>query len=404
LLHGPSFSALTHRLRGGRLDAWAVHGRAARRAAAGEDVILLSIGDPDFETPPPVVAAAFASIREGRTHYSPAAGERSLREAAARYHRRLSGQEVGANNVLVVPGAQCGLFCGILCVAGPGEEVLVPEPMYVTYETVIAASGATLVPVPLRPENDFHLDPSDLEAAVTPRTRAVLLNTPHNPTGAVLTAETLAAVGELAERRDLWVVSDEVYARMTFERPHVSAASTPAATERVVTVSSLSKSHAMTGWRIGWVVVPDALAPHVEMLLGCMLYGSPPFIQDAAVAALEESEASVEHMRAAYRRRRDLACERLARAPGLAIHRPEGGMFVMLDVRPTGLSGIEFADRLLDAERVSVLPGEGFGDNAAGHVRVSFAVELERLIEACTRIVRFCHRLAQSGALDSARR
>lgn len=374
-----------------------------RDLANGEDVIVLSIGDPDFDTPAPIVEAAIESLRAGRTHYSEAGGIQPLREAIARNVSRRSAREISAERVVFLPGAQAALFAVCLCVLEPGDEVITPDPTYVTYEAVIGSTDAGAIRVPLRAENRFHLRPEDVEASITPRTRALLINNPHNPTGAALTAEEIEALGELCRRHDLWLIADEVYADLTYDRPHVSPLSFPALDDRVAVVSSLSKSHAMTGWRHGWAVGPEELAHHLHRLAICMLYGSPRFIQDAGCVALSEPLPELEMMRLAYMRRAEILLEGLAGAPGISCYRPEAGMFVLVDVRRTGLDGWSFAEGLFEAEGVSTLPGEGFGANSAGHVRISLAVEDERLMEACRRITRYARGLARSEVSMSTR-
>lgn len=383
------YSALTNRLAGEGAEAWSIHTRAEAMKMDGHDVILLSVGDPDFDTPGKIVDTAVESLRGGRTHYTPAGGIHPLRVAAAQHHHRQTGQATGPENVVIVPGAQCGLYCAAMCVLEPGQNVLIPEPMYVTYEGVVGASGAQIVTLPLRPENAFHLDPDDVRKAITPSTRALLLNTPHNPTGAVTHRETLEAIASIAEKHDLWVLTDEVYGDLAFEAKHISPSSIPSLAPRCVTISSLSKSYAMTGWRLGWVVAPQALTYHHERLLGCMLYGSPTFIQDAAITALNSPDTDLTQMRNAYRSRRDAVCDYLSSVQGLVCHRPEAGIYVMLDIRKTRLSGKEFANQLLDSELVSLLPGEGFGPSGAGHVRFSLCEDRRTLVEACRRIDRF---------------
>ncbi len=387
------YSSLVDRIAGEGAEAWEIHARAGERLRQGDDVILLSIGDPDFDTPAPIVDAAVASLRSGRTHYTASLGDRALRGAVADHHVRLTGQRVTAENVAIVPGAQCGLFSAAHCVLEAGDEVIGADPAYVTYEGVVASAGAKFVRVPLESARRFHLDPEAVVAAVTPRTRALLLNTPHNPTGAMITPTELRALEKIALEHDLWVISDEVYAEMTFEQPHAAPAGLPRLAERCITVSSLSKSHAMTGWRLGWVVGPEKLIGHLDHLLGCMLYGSPPFIQDAAIRALQHDGDGLEEMKAAFLRRRDLVCAALGPVPGLGCPKPEAGMFVMLDIRPTGLSANAFANALLDREGVSLLPGEGFGPAAAGHVRLSLSAPEDSLEEACRRIARFVRAL-----------
>ena len=250
-----------------------------------------------------------------------------------------------------------------------------------------------IVRVPQRPENGFHLDPKDVARAITPRTRAIFLATPCNPTGAMMPRATLEQVAALARQHDLWVVSDEVYATLTFGEQHVSIAGLPGMAERAVTINSLSKSHAMTGWRMGWIVGPKALIAHVYNLSMAMLYGLPTFLQRGAVVALEQDLAEVEIMRATYQRRRDMAVTRLNQVPGLKCLSPDAGMFMMLDVRGTGLSSAEFSTKLYEATGVSVLDATAFGQSAAGHVRVSFVADDQSLEEACRRISGFVRTL-----------
>ncbi|MQG91605.1 pyridoxal phosphate-dependent aminotransferase [Pseudomonas sp. MN1F] len=390
------FSSLTQRIAGDGAAAWEIHYRALAMLEQGREVLLLSVGDPDFDTPAPIVQAAVASLEAGNTHYADVRGKRSLREAIARRHQQRSGQAVTAEQVTVLAGAQCALFCVAQCVLEPGDEVIVAEPMYVTYEAVFGACGAKVVPVPVRPEHGFRVQPADVAARITPRTRALALNSPHNPSGASLPRSTWQALAELCIAHDLWLISDEVYSELLFEGEHISPASLPGMAERTATLNSLSKSHAMTGWRVGWVVGSPALSGHLENLALCMLYGSPDFIQDAAVAALEQPLPELDGMREAYRQRRDLVCASLADCPGIRALKPDGGMFVMVDIRETGLSAQAFADRLLDQHGVSVLAGEAFGPSAAGHIRLGLVLGAEPLREACRRIARCASELMEA--------
>ena len=383
------FSSLTEQLAPEAVDAWSIHTRARQMKNDGHDVIVLSIGEPNFDTPAPIVETAVTALRNGRTHYTPAAGVMAFREAIANYHVGQGLGHVTPDQVVVAPGAQCGLFAAAMCVFGPGDSVLVPEPMYVTYDGVVAATRAEVTPVPLRPENGFHLDPEDVIARLRDNTKALIVNTPHNPTGTVMHEDTIAALAEICEQHDLWLLSDEVYADLAFERPHVSPLSHPTLKHRTAGIFSLSKAFAMTGWRMGWVTAPAELAIHIEGLLSCMLFGAPPFIQDAGITALEDALEDVGRMRDEYRQRRDLVCDLLGPINKLHCHRPEAGMYVMIDVRETGMEGKEFANKLLDAEGVSLLPGEGFGDSGRGHVRFSTCEAPELLEEACKRIQRF---------------
>ncbi|AXA24650.1 pyridoxal phosphate-dependent aminotransferase [Pseudomonas putida] len=382
------FSKLTQRIAGDGAAAWEIHYRALELQAQGRDILLLSVGDPDFDTPAPIVQAAIDSLQDGHTHYSDVRGKLALRQAIARRHRQRSGQAVDADQVTVLAGAQCALFCVAQCVLDPGDEVIVAEPMYVTYEAVFGACGATVVPVPVKPEHGFRVQAEDVAARITPRTRALALNSPHNPSGASLPRSTWEALAELCVAHDLWLISDEVYSELLYEGEHISPGSLPGMADRTATLNSLSKSHAMTGWRVGWVVGSPALASHLENLALCMLYGSPDFIQDAAVVALEQRLPELEAMREAYRQRRDLVCERLADCPGVKALKPDGGMFVMVDIRQTGLSAQAFSSLLLEEHGVSVLAGEAFGPSAAGHIRLGLVLGAEALTEACRRIAR----------------
>jgi arginine:pyruvate transaminase len=260
---------------------------------------------------------------------------------------------------------------------------------------VIGTTGATMVTVPLIPERGFHPDLDAMAAAITPKTRVLWINSPHNPTGAVFTAGEIAAIAEMARRHDLWLLSDEVYEDLAFARPHVSPWSLPGMAERTVVVSSLSKSHAAPGFRCGWIIGPPALQGHLFNLLLCMTYGSPGFLQEAALAALREELPEVAALREDYRRRGGMMSRLLADAPGCRSVPPEGGMFVLLDIRGTGLGSQDFALGLLESEHVAVLPCDGFGPSAAGHLRIALSQPDARLKEAGERIVRYAQRLAQ---------
>jgi arginine:pyruvate transaminase len=388
------FERGVERISGTRAGAWSVHMEAARRREAGQDVIVLTIGDPDQAPPAPVIEATIEALRRHRTGYSAMIGYPRVREAIAARFQRRTGRLCGADNVVVTPGAQGGLFCALQCLAGPGDEVIIPEPVYATYGGVIGASGAQMVTVPLRADRGFHPDIDLMARAVTPRTRVIWINSPHNPTGAVFTAEEIAAVAELCRSHDLWLLSDEVYEDLAFARPHVSPWSLPDMAERTVVVSSLSKSHAMPGFRFGWIIGPPALSRYLFSLLLSVTYGSPAFIQDGVLPALECELPEVAALREAYRGRAHLLSGILADAPRCRVTIPEGGMFVLFDVRDTGLSSEQFAQSLLERENVALLSCDGFGPSAVGHLRIALTAPEPRLAEAGRRIVRFARSLA----------
>ena len=388
------FSPLVDRIAGRGAGAWSIHMEAARLREQGQDVIFLTVGDPDQAPPEPVIDATIDALRRHRTGYSSIIGFPKVREAIAARFQRRTGRPCNADNVVVTPGAQGGVYCALQCLAGPGDEVIVPEPIYNTYEPVIGATGARLVTVPLRAERGFHPDLDVIAGAVTPRARVVWINSPHNPTGVVLTATEVAGIAELCRRRDLWLLSDEVYEDLAFARPHISPWSLPGMSERTVVVSSLSKSHAMPGFRFGWIIGPAALSRHLFDLLVAMIYGSPAFIQDGVMPALEHDLPEAVALREAYRNRAGLLSRILAEASNCRVTPPEGGMFVLLDIRGTGPASEAFARQLLVRERVAVLPCDGFGSSAVGHLRISLTAPEPRLAEAGRRIVRFAASLA----------
>ncbi|MFL1527995.1 pyridoxal phosphate-dependent aminotransferase [Pseudomonas sp. O230] len=387
------YSSMVKRISGETVTAWDIHYAACDAQARGEDAIVLSIGDPDFATADEICAAAVQAINAGDTHYTHVIGRPELREAIAAKQAVLLGQPVSADNVALVAGAQNGLYATAMCLFEQGDEVLVPAPMYLTYEASIQASGARLVPIAQPAENDFRLTLGAIEAVITDKTRGIALATPNNPTGNVYTREELEAVALVAQRHNLWVISDEVYGQLTYDRPHQSVATLEGMAERTVVLNSLSKSHAMTGWRVGWVVGPQELIGHLDNLLLCMLYGLPGFIQAAALKALELDEQVVSQARALYRRRRDLVVEGLRHVPLLKCKVPEAGMFMLVDVRESGLSSTDFAWQLFRETGVAVLDASAFGASTAGFVRISFTVSDAALSDACGRIARFVNGL-----------
>ena len=330
-VRGMRFSPLADRLARDDTQAWNVHRLASERRARGDDIIMLTIGDPDFETPPVVVEAAYASMRAGRTHYAYSQGDR--RCGGDRQARVDVGRAAGDASASCSSRARRPRCSPSASACSAGRRGHRPRAVLRDLSRIFAAAGATTVNVPLRPERGFQLDVAEVEAALTERTRAIVLTTPHNPTGACVPAETLAALGELCREHDLWLVSDEVYGSLLFGgRRHASVLAVDGAEERIAGISSLSKSHAMTGWRTGWAVVPEELKTRLVLLLDCMLFGSPPFISDAATTALREADAATAEMRAAYESRAAVVA-RIDGEAGLRCHMPMGGMFIMLDVR-----------------------------------------------------------------------
>ncbi len=390
------FSPFVERISGHGVAAWDIHHAAFDAKRAGEDVIILSIGDPDFATPDFITEAAVTALRAGDTHYTDIAGRPDLRQAIAqRYSARL-GRPLQAESVITVAGAQNALFVASMCLLQAGDEVIALDPMYVTYEATLKASGATLVRVECSPDSGFRLDSERLKAAITPRTRAIFLSNPNNPTGVVLDLNELQAIADLAIAHDLWVVVDEVYESLCYEREHQSLASLPGMQQRCVVIGSLSKSHAMTGWRCGWIVADPLLISHAETLSLSMLYGLPGFVMQGALAAVLAHEEVTAGMRDVYRRRRDLVVTALSDCPGISVLTPDAGMFVLVDVRGTGLSSLDFAWRLYREAGVSVLDAAAFGEPAQGFVRLSFTLGENQLAKGCERIRSFVQTLVSA--------
>ena len=392
------FSNLVDRVAGEGADAWEIYYTASELKRQGRDIINLCIGDPDFDAPEVAKQALIKAVENNDSHYADIPGRPAVRSAIAEEFCNRTGVPLTGANVIFMAGAQNALYAVCQCLFQAGDEVIVFEPAYVTYEATIQATGATIVKVPSPPRAGFHVDLDALERAVSPKTRGILFATPCNPTGAVLSHAEAQTIAELAQKHDLWVVSDEVYGALTFETPHLSIASLPGMAERSATVSSLAKSHAMPGYRAGWAIGPKPLIDHILTLSLCMLYGLPGFIQEAAVAAIKHGQADVARMKAAYKMRRDNLLETLGRVQSLRVAKPEGGMFVLVNVEATGLTAKQFASRLLDEEGVALLPADAFGASAKGHLRICFGLGDEALATAAARITAFCHRLATERA------
>jgi arginine:pyruvate transaminase len=391
------YSSLVDRVKGDAADVWDAHYRAKADKERGEDVIVLSVGDPDFATPDAITEAAIAALRSGDTHYTSVAGVEVFRDTIAKRYRPEFGEEICADNVLVTSGAQNALFIASMCITEKDDEVIVLQPMYVTYEATVRASGAILVPVVLDEPSGFRLNADHLKAAITPRTKAIYFATPSNPTGISLNRIELQAIADLAIEHNLWVVADEVYSDLVFNAEFFHIASLPGMAERTITLGSLSKSYAMTGWRIGWALGPKEFIDNAAKLALCMLYGLPGFVQQAGIYALKYAQQDIVNMREAYRGRRDLLIQKFDVIPGLKPLKPDAGMFLMVDVRSTGLTAPEFVAQLYGHSKVSVLDATAFGASAKGYVRVSFAVDEATLLDATNRIAAFVGSLSSNA-------
>ena len=378
---------IINRVSGLGSEKWAVHMEAKRLRMAGEKLIFLSIGEPDLPPPPAIVDVACKQMKAGRTKYAGGHGELALREALARHYAKQTGRPISADQFLFLPGTQTALALAFMSIIEPGDEVILFDPYYATYEAVVSAPGGMPVPVMLDPDKGFHPDLAALERAITPRTKAILLNSPSNPTGAVFTPAEIAAIGAVAKKHDLWIVSDEVYATLVHEGHSFSSPfADKTLEERVIVCSSISKSHALPGFRCGWIAASEDYCARVVSLSETLLFGSQPFLEDATAFALSNEFAETKLMQQLYVARGRALVEGLRGSNKVSAQMPEGGMFVMVDVRRTGLSGDEFAWRLLREKGVVTMPGESFGTSAAGHLRVALTVGEEEMREAASRI------------------
>ena len=388
------FSSLTTRIQekstathGQTVDPWAVHSKALAMADAGQSVTVLSIGQEANQlTPDVVVDEAIKSLQSGRHHYADVRGQQALRQAIASYHTKLTGQEVNATMVTVFAGAQNAFFSLAQILLEPGDEVVLLAPYYTTYQATFSAPGPRLVIVELNTDDHYQLDEEKLLQSITADTRAIVLNAPNNPLGSRYSKAQLRSIVNACVEHNIWLILDAVYLdivdRQSIDVPH----DIPGANDILITVGSLSKSHRMTGWRIGWAVGPAAISEHLYNLSVCMHYGLAPFIQDAATAALEKAQATPELVRNVMNSRRALAVEQLNALSPARLIDPEQGMFILIDVEPLGITAYDFAVKLLDTTLVSVLPCDGFGPGGRYLVRIGLCVDGEELSEACRRI------------------
>ena len=367
-------------------SAFEVLVRARALEATGRNVVHLEIGEPDFDTPAHVVEAAKKALDDGWTHYGPTQGYPELREAIAQHISQTRGISVGADRVCVVPGGKPIIFFPMMALLQAGDEVIYPNPGFPIYESMINTMGAKAVPVPLIEERGFSFDLNILRDSLTDRTRMLVLNSPQNPTGGVIPAEDIAAIADLVRERDLIVLSDEIYSRIYYDAPPSSIASLPGMLEKTIILDGFSKTYAMTGWRIGYGVMPVPLVDAVNKLMVNSNSCTASFTQRAAIAALTGPQDAVHQMVAEFRRRRDAFCAELNRIPGFHCETPGGAFYAYANVKATGIDSKKLSDRLLQEAGVACLNGGAFGRYGEGYIRFSYANSLENLMEAARRI------------------
>lgn len=384
-------------LTGGGSDGWELFNRARRMIAAGEEVTELTIGEHDIRTDPSILAAMHASAMDGHTGYAMVPGTSRLRDTVAARLSERTGVATTRDNILITPGGQAGLFATHMAVIEPGDEALYIDPYYATYPGTLRGAGAKPVAIETRAEDAFQPRAEDIAARAN-GARSLLINSPNNPTGTVYSRATLDGIARTCREHDLWLISDEVYDTQVWDDgAHISPRALPDMQDRSLVVGSMSKSHAMTGSRIGWVAGPPETIAHLITLATHTTYGVPGFIQDAAVFAIDEGTELEDRIAAPFRRRRQIAQQIVNAQNTVTLIPPQGAMYLMLDIRATGLTGDAFANHLLDTHRIAVMPGESFGRAAAGHIRVAMTIDDDRFALALKTLCKEAHTLSQGS-------
>jgi aspartate/methionine/tyrosine aminotransferase len=374
----------------GTETAFEVLAKAKALEKQGKEVIHLEIGEPDFDTPKNIKEAAVKALYSGYTHYVPAAGIPELREAIAEYISKTRKISVNPEEVVVTPGAKPIMFFSILACVNEGEEVMYPNPGFPIYESVINFVGAKPVPIPLLEKNDFRLDHEDFKKKVSKKTKMIILNSPENPTGGVLTREDLKVIADcIADRDDVIVLSDEIYSRIIYEGEHESIASLPGMKDKTIILDGFSKTYAMTGWRLGYGVMRKDIAQKVAQLMVNSNSCTCAFVQMAGFEALKGPQNDVDKMVAEFKKRREVIVSGLNQIKGITCKKPRGAFYVFPNITGTRMSCREFGDRLLREASVAVLPGTSFGKYGEGYLRLSFANSIENIRKALDRIANF---------------
>lgn len=379
---------------GGGSDGWDVFYKARRMISEGVDVTELTIGEHDIRTDPVILTAMDQSARGGHTGYAMVPGTQEMREAVAARLTERTGVPTTYDNILITPGGQSALFAAHVATCSPGDRALYIDPYYATYPGTIRGVGAEPVPIRTHASNSFKPTPGEIAEEAAKGAASLLVNTPNNPTGTVYGRDTLNGIAQVCKDHDLWLISDEVYDTQVWDGEHISPRTLPGMADRTLVVGSMSKSHAMTGSRIGWIAGPKEVITHLINLATHTTYGVPGFIQDAAVFALAQGEGLEDEIAAPFQRRCEIAKDILANQNTVGLIPAQGAMYIMLDVRATGLSGEDFANSLLDAHHIATMPGESFGQSAHGHIRVAMTVDDARFKTALQTLVDHAEKLA----------
>ncbi|MFH1443525.1 MAG: pyridoxal phosphate-dependent aminotransferase [Candidatus Micrarchaeota archaeon] len=370
----------------GTETAFEVLAKAKALEAQGKSIVHLEIGEPDFDTPMNIKEAGISAIRKNYTHYGPSAGLMDARKAVADYSGKIRGMQFSPEEVVIVPGGKPIMFFAIMAITNPGDEIIYPNPGFPIYESMINFMGGKAVPAPIREERDFSLDVEELGKLVTPKTKMIIINSPGNPTGGILERKDLEGIAKIAIKNDLWVLSDEIYQQIIYDKEHVSIATFPGMRERTIILDGFSKAYAMTGWRLGYGIMNKTLAPHITRLMTNSNSCTASFTQIAGIEALNGPQDSVAIMLKEFRERRDLIVEGLNKIPGFSCKNPHGAFYVFPNIKKTGRTSQQMSDYLLNDAGVACLPGTSFGKFGEGYLRFSYANSKENIKEALKRI------------------
>ena len=376
-------SDAAYRLEGQKM--FQILARAKELERQGKEILHFELGDPDFSTPQNIVEAGCNSLKNGETHYAPSSGLLELKMGAADVTVRSRGFKPDLDQLLVTAGANVQIYYAVACAVNPGEEVIVPDPGFVSYFSILKFVGANPVRVPLLEKNEFKLDPNDVEKSITDKTRMIIINSPSNPTGAVMTENEIKKIYEIAKKNDIYLLSDEIYARMVYKEAntnHFSPSRYDSCRERTIVVNGFSKAYAMTGWRLGVVTGPSDLISKMGLLLETTSSCVSPFIQKAGIEALYGDKEPVVKMIDEFRQRRDVIVEGLNSLPGVTCLKPKGAFYAFPNITKTGLTSEEFAEYMLNEAGVALAPGPIFGENGEGYVRMCYCNSMENIKKA----------------------
>lgn len=370
----------------GTEKAFEVLSKCKELEAQGKDIIHLQIGEPDFDTPKNIIEAGVDALRSGYTHYTPNSGLFEVKDAIVDYAKKYKNLDTNRDEVVVVPGGKPIMFFTILALVEEGDEVIYPNPGYPIYESLIRFVGGIPIPMPLVEENDFRVDIEDLRKKITSKTKMVIINSPANPTGGILTEDDIRQIADLIRGKGIFVLADEIYSRIVYDGDVVSIATMPGMKDYTIILDGFSKTYAMTGWRMGFGIMHEQIAKKVDRLIANSTSNTAAFTQMAGKEALEGPQTDVDNMVEEFRRRRDYIVERLNSIDGITCKKPQGAFYVFPNITATGLKSEELADYLLNEANVAVLDGASFGEYGEGHLRLSYATSMENIEEALNRI------------------